>query len=201
MSLARIGSRAVVVGLGVLAVLALMAAPSWAAGGTVLCIKPGAAVLAAKNGNCPPSRTPTTLGAEGKEGKQGPAGVTGATGPTGATGATGPTGEPGATGATGPSGATGPAGPGNTYTVESFNQEPPGNTMTGTPLCHSGDVVIGGWTQAIQTGPVTGDTRFAQILIGVGVGPASQGWTATATGTSGPFAPSLIVVAVCLHLS
>jgi hypothetical protein len=153
-------------------------------------------------------------GAKGETGATGPQGVTGTTGAAGATGATGATGELGATGAsgatgpvgatgstgpqgaTGPSGATGPAGPGNTYTVLSSFLPFPGQTATVTTLCHSGDVVIGGWTEAENVTNITGDTRFAEIAA-THIG--GQGWTATATGTATE--PSFLAVrAVCLHM-
>jgi hypothetical protein len=69
--------------------------------------------------------------------------------------------------------------------------------VTATPLCHSFDVVIGGWTQAIGVINLTGDKRFAEIAP-EGPAPASQGWTATATGAGAT--TDLIVTAVCLHL-
>jgi hypothetical protein len=140
-------------------------------------------------------------GAAGVTGATGPQGTKGATGSTGATGAMGAVGSTGATGpqgATGPSGATGPAGPANTYTVESF-QNLTGGTVTLTALCHSGDVVIGGYTQAEGVQNLTGDKRFAEIA-GVGPAPAGQGWTATATGTGAEIS-FLDVYAVCLHMS
>jgi hypothetical protein len=143
-------------------------------------------------------------GATGPAGAAGPAGATGATGPagisgsngaTGATGATGPQGEPGPQG---PPGATGPAGPGDTYTVESFENLISGQTATLTPLCHSHDVVIGGYTQAEGVADLKGDQRFAEIEGAGGTPPAPQGWTATATGTGSE--PDFIdVTAVCLH--
>jgi hypothetical protein len=160
-----------------------------------------------------PTGAAGATGSVGKQGVQGVTGDTGATGatgatgdagsngPTGAAGATGPAGATGATGSegvTGPSGPTGPAGPGNTYKVESF-QLISGETVTLTPLCHSQDVVIGGWTQAHEVQNLTGDKRFAEIAP-VGPTPASQGWTATATGTAAPDS-FLLVVAVCLHMS
>ena len=130
----------------------------------------------------------------------GAAGAKGPKGATGATGATGP-GGPRATGpqgATGPSGATGPAGPGNTYTVKSLRNLSFGETVTLTPLCHSGDVVIGGWTSARGVTNLNGEKRFAEV--GLFEAPASQGWTATATGTAAEVS-FLAVFAVCLHTS
>jgi hypothetical protein len=75
-----------------------------------------------------------------------------------------------------------------------------GETLTLTPLCHSGDVVIGGWTNAQGVENLTGDKRFAEI--GVDGAPARQGWTATATRPLISLEPSnyLLVKAVCLHL-
>jgi hypothetical protein len=120
MSFERTGVRAALAGVGVLVSVAVMAAPSWAAGGTKQCIAPkGDLPVLTPNAK---GKCPTRLGIKyalvelGADGKQGISGVTGATGPTGATGATGPTGEKGegATGAkgeTGVSGATGAAGP------------------------------------------------------------------------------------------
>ena len=94
--------------------------------------------------------------------------------------------------------APGPAGPGNTYTVESFRNMFAGETVTLTPLCTMGDVVIGGFTRTYGTTAVSGDTRYAQIAP-IGPAPVAQGWTATATGlTSAP--DFLDVFAVCLHL-
>src|SRR5262249_58126701 len=110
----RFGAGLLLAGIGVL-VSFFMTAPSWATVGTVLCIKPGSAVLASTNGTCPSQYKATLFGGEGKEGKQGSTGATGATGPSGstgkegATGATGPTGATG-TGATGATGATGKEG-------------------------------------------------------------------------------------------
>jgi hypothetical protein len=127
----------------------------------------------------------------------GPKGATGATGAAGVAGATGPQGP---RGATGPSGASGPMGPGNTYKVESFELLSSGQTATLTPVCHSLDVVIGGWTQAGGVQNLTGDKRFAGIAPAGQPAPASQGWTTTATGTLA--IPSFLsVVAVCLHVS
>jgi hypothetical protein len=141
-------------------------------------------------------------GARGATGATGPTGATGATGAAGATGATGPAGATGATGpqgATGPSGATGPAGPGNTYTVAEHENLLEGETATATAKCHSGDVVIGGWTNASNVTNLKGDTRSAGV--GTGEEPSFQGWTATATSAGGVGHPSSFTVhAVCLHL-
>jgi hypothetical protein len=144
-------------------------------------------------------------GAQGAKGATGSAGAAGAKGETGANGATGPVGATGATspqGPTGPSGATGPAGPGNTYTVEEGFGLALRETRTATALCNSGDVAIGGWTNATQMESVTGDKRFAEIgPTRPGNPPGSQGWTAT--GTALPIVtaiPELRVVAVCLHM-
>ncbi len=137
-----------------------------------------------------PRARPEQPGSQG-EGATGATGVQGATGPQGSTG---PQGEPGPQG---PSGATGPAGPGDTYTVDSFENLLVGETVTLTALCHSHDVVIGGYTQAEGVTNLKGDQRYAEI-IGTGEAPGAQGWTATATGASleGDF---LDVYAVCLH--
>jgi hypothetical protein len=151
-------------------------------------------------------------GASGATGPQGVAGATGATGATGVPGsdgatgasgvqgATGPAGPTGPAGATGAAGATGPAGPGDTYTVESFQNLIIEETVTLTPLCHSHDVVIGGYTQAEGVTNLTGDQRYAVIAGSAEEAPAAQGWTATATGTRDR--PDFLdVVAVCLHVS
>src|SRR5262249_56500572 len=103
----RLGAGLLLAGIGVL-LSVFMAAPSFATVGTVLCIKPGAAVLAPTNGTCSPPYKATVFGTEGKEGKQGP------TGATGATGSGGSTGKEGAAGATGPTGATGAGATGAT---------------------------------------------------------------------------------------
>jgi hypothetical protein len=48
------------------------------------------------------------------------------------------------------------------------------NTKTLTALCHTGDVVIGGYTQANNATGVSGDTRSADIFFGTGTPPAAQ---------------------------
>jgi Collagen triple helix repeat (20 copies)/IPT/TIG domain len=137
-----------------------------------------------------------TVGATGATGAAGAPGSDGASGASGVQGATGPAGPPGPAGPAGPPGATGPAGPSGTYTVESFWNFLPGETKTLTPLCNSGDVVVGGYTQEEGVSNLKGDQRYAEILVGTGEGPAAQGWTATGTGEGG----FLDVTAVCLHM-
>lgn len=88
------------------------------------------------------------------------------------------------------------AAPGS-YTVNAVRNLLVGETVTLTPMCNSGDVVIGGYTQAFGTTGFSGDQRFAQIAP-IGPVPAPQGWTATATGLTQ--APDFLnVFAVCLH--
>jgi len=88
------------------------------------------------------------------------------------------------------------AAPGS-YTVNAFRNLIVGETVTLTPMCNNGDVVIGGYTQTFGTTGLNGDQRFAQIAP-IGPVPAPQGWTATATGLTA--APDfLYVFAVCLH--
>src|SRR5438874_9610221 len=76
MSPGRIGARVALVAVGVLVSALLMAAPSWAAGGTKLCIpttENAPVKTPLKNGTCASTKkekyTLTELGAEGKEGK------------------------------------------------------------------------------------------------------------------------------------
>jgi hypothetical protein len=137
-------------------------------------------------------------GTEGAKGAAGPTGATGA-GVTGATGPQGPAGPTGAAGPTGPPGASGGTGSGETYKVEEFRNLLSGETVTLTPLCHSQDVVIGGFTEVEGVRELSGDRRAAAIGDGE-AGPAAQGWTATATGNA-PAPDFMFVVAVCLHLS
>ena len=88
------------------------------------------------------------------------------------------------------------AAPGS-YTVNAFRNLIVGETVTLTPMCNNGDVVIGGYTQTFGTTGLNGDQRFAQIAP-IGPVPAAQGWTATATGNTA--APDFLnVYAVCLH--
>jgi hypothetical protein len=83
-----------------------------------------------------------------------------------------------------------------TYRVQGFENLYPGETVTLTPLCHSGDVVIGGFTRADGVTALSGDERYAAIAP-IGPAPAAQGWTATATGRT--YAPDFLdVFAVCL---
>jgi hypothetical protein len=86
MSVGRMGARAALVAVGVLVSVAFMAVPSWATGGTKLCIPTGENApvkTPLKNGTCANKYTLTELGAEGKEGKEGPKGATGPEGPEG----------------------------------------------------------------------------------------------------------------------
>ena len=81
--------------------------------------------------------------------------------------------------------------------MESFRNLFVGETVTLTPLCNAGDVVIGGYTRTQGTTGLSGDQRFAAIAP-IGPAPAAQGWTTTVTGaTSAP--DFLDVFAVCLH--
>jgi hypothetical protein len=105
MTIGRIGARAALAVVGVLVSVMVMATPSWAAGGTKLCMPPG--------GNLP-VLTPNSkgqcltiggikyklveLGAEGKQDPAGPTGEKGERGPTGVTGTTGPSGKNGENG-------------------------------------------------------------------------------------------------------
>jgi hypothetical protein len=84
MSKRRIGGAAVVA-IGMLASLALIAAPSWAAGGMKLCVpkKEGAGLVTPKHGKCKKGYMLTTLGAEGKAGAEGKQGEAGKPGPEG----------------------------------------------------------------------------------------------------------------------
>jgi hypothetical protein len=72
----------------VFALLALTAAPSWAAGGSKLCVPKaeGAALVTPKHGKCRKGYKLTLMGAEGKAGVQGKAGADGKQGPEGKTG-------------------------------------------------------------------------------------------------------------------
>jgi hypothetical protein len=102
MSTRRIAARAAVVGIGLLASLALTVAPSSAAGGMKLCVptKEGAGLVTPKHGKCKRGYRLTTLGAEGKagaDGKQGAAGKPGAEGKQGPEGRLGPEGRAGFT--------------------------------------------------------------------------------------------------------
>jgi hypothetical protein len=90
MSVGNLSARTALVAVGVLVSVALMAAPSLAAGGTKLCIpttENSPVKTPLKNGTCVNTKTEkytlTELGAEGKEGKQGPEGKQGAEGKEG----------------------------------------------------------------------------------------------------------------------
>ena len=81
MSAGRTSARVALIAVGVLVSVLLMAAPSWATGGTKLCIpttENAPVKTPLKNGTCASTKTEkytlTELGAEGKEGKQGPEG-------------------------------------------------------------------------------------------------------------------------------
>jgi hypothetical protein len=94
MSLGRIGAGTALGAVGVLVTGALIAAPSWAAGRTKLCVpkKEGAGLVTPKHGRCKKGYQLTTLGAEGKagaEGKQGAAGKPGTEGKQGPEGRAG----------------------------------------------------------------------------------------------------------------
>jgi len=100
MATRRIAVSAAAVGIGILASLAVAAAPSWAAGGMKLCVpkKEGAGLVTPKHGKCKKAYTLTTLGAEGPagaEGKQGAAGKAGPEGKQGLEGKLGPEGKNG----------------------------------------------------------------------------------------------------------
>jgi hypothetical protein len=102
MATRRIATSAAVVGIGVMASLALTTAPSWAAGGMKLCVpkKEGAGLVTPKHGKCKRGYRLTTLGAEGKagaEGKQGAAGKPGTEGKQGPEGKQGLEGKAGLT--------------------------------------------------------------------------------------------------------
>jgi hypothetical protein len=90
MSAGRTSARAALIAVGVGVSVLLMAAPSWAAGGTKLCIPTGENApvkTPLSNGTCASTKTEkytlTELGAEGKEGKQGPEGKEGKQGKEG----------------------------------------------------------------------------------------------------------------------
>src|SRR6266566_1884278 len=90
MSARRIGARAALVAVGVVVSVVFMAAPSWATGGTKLCIptaENAPVKTPLKNGTCVNTKnekyTLTELGAEGKEGKEGPEGKEGKEGKEG----------------------------------------------------------------------------------------------------------------------
>jgi hypothetical protein len=85
MSLGRIAGRLAVAALGVSVFVAATAAPSWAAGGTKLCVpnKEGAGLVTPKHGKCKKGYKLTTLGAEGKQGAAGKPGPEGKQGPEG----------------------------------------------------------------------------------------------------------------------
>jgi hypothetical protein len=132
--------------------------------------------------DCNPSEQAIQWNQIGPQGPAGPQGVPGPAGPQGPVG---------------PQGSQGPAGPSNTYTVTAFQNLFVGETVTLTPLCTFGDVVIGGYTQTFGTTNLSGDRRFANIAP-IGPTPVEQGWTATVTGATD--APDFIfVAAVCLH--
>jgi hypothetical protein len=89
-------------GIGILASFALIAAPSWATGGTRLCVPraEGASLVTPKHGKCKKGYKLTTLGAEGKagaEGKQGAGGKAGSEGKPGPEGKQGLEGKAGFT--------------------------------------------------------------------------------------------------------
>ena len=117
MSVGRMGVRAVVVAAGVLVSVLLMAAPSWATGGTKLCIpttENAPVKTPLKNGTCANTKTEkytlTELGAEGKEGKQGLEGKEGKQGLEGKEGKEGKEGPQGLEGKEGKEGKEGPEG-------------------------------------------------------------------------------------------
>src|SRR2546423_8659875 len=87
MSVGRIGARAALIAVGVLVSVLLMAAPSWATGGTKLCIPTGENApvkTPLKNGTCANTKNEKfTLTELGAEGKQGPEGKEGKEGPEG----------------------------------------------------------------------------------------------------------------------
>jgi hypothetical protein len=100
MAPSRITAHAAAVGIGILASLALTAAPSWAAGGMKLCVpkKEGAGLVTPRHGKCKKGYKLTTLRAEGQagaEGKQGAAGKAGPEGKQGPEGKLGPEGKDG----------------------------------------------------------------------------------------------------------
>ena len=82
----------------------------------------------------------------------------------------------------------------NTYITEAFQNFLTNETVTLTPLCTSGDVVIGGYARGIDI-TVSSEGRFAQSG-GFSVG--SQGWTATATSGSSSGARFMVVGARCI---
>jgi hypothetical protein len=151
MSLSNIGARAALAAICVSVLVAVMAAPSWAAGGTKLCIspKPNHPVKTPnKHGECNGNYQLTELGAEGKEG---PTGVTGATGPAGATGPTG------ITGATGPAGPVAPVGPpagglNQVVTRDALATVSSSENTTVDSFCNSGETAVGGAVNIIPDG-------------------------------------------------
>jgi hypothetical protein len=85
MSARRIVASAAVVGIGMLASLALSAAPTWAAGGMKLCVpkKEGAGLVTPQHGKCKKGYKLTNFSGEGKAGAEGKQGAAGKAGPEG----------------------------------------------------------------------------------------------------------------------
>ena len=170
--------------VGALAVMALAVDPAAAA---ILCQKKSGVVVV-RDASCRKKESPLDPAAAGLTGPRGPQGPQGTQGPHGVDGA------PGAQGPQGPQGVQGPPGPLNTYLTEAFQNFVPNQTVTLTPMCNSGDVVIGGYARGSDI-TVSSEGRFAQTG-GLSVGP--QGWTATATSGSGGGPQFMVVGARCM---
>jgi Collagen triple helix repeat (20 copies) len=189
-----LGTRAVMIGAGVVLVLGMGSTAAYAAlaGGPV----DGSGVIhgcwtnAAINGThvivlqdagttCPKGTTAISWNQQGPAGPTGPVGATGAAGPAGPAGATGPAGPKGDAGAQGPAGATGPAGVAG----------PAG------PAGADGSTVLNGTGPSADTVGHDGDFYLdtaAEVLYGP---KAGGGWPANGTsltgvpGATGPAGP------------
>ena len=159
-------------------------------------IPPGSYLLTVTTGDAPSDESWVTVGAVGPQGQTGPKGDTGPQGPTGPNGDTGPRGPTGAQGNTGPQGPAGPAGPkgASGYQLKQASTPlAPGLIVTGTLLCDSGKVAVGGgWNVNADQA-----NNFNAHMIRSSPTADGKGWTGAYYNPGGP-TPTVTFYAICL---